>query len=155
MEFVVFQFFINYKRTVTLIAFSVLVIYAPVAQSRHDFTWVLGFSQDGTSLKPGGTIVDFNYSPPKTSYLQLPALSISSYCSMSDAHGRLLFYTNGCDLFNADHEVMQNGHGMNFGKKYSEYCVELALGYPSQHGWITLPMIGDTEKYIIVSLSSF
>jgi hypothetical protein len=49
--------------------------------------------------------------PPNTTGSTYEALAC-----MSDKAGDLLFYTNNCTVFDKNHEVMENGEGLNPGR---------------------------------------
>jgi hypothetical protein len=69
-----------------------------------------------------------------------------SNASVSDEGGNLLFYSNGCDVKNANHEIMPNGEGLNPGSIYNDNCPD--GGYTSD-GLIILPSSNDSNKYYI------
>jgi hypothetical protein len=44
--------------------------------------------------------------------------------TMSNAEGKLIFYTNGCEIHNARHQLMENGDGINPGEVHDVHCDE-------------------------------
>ncbi len=67
--------------------------------------------------------------------------------SMSDSEGNLLFYSNGCDVKNANHEIMPNGSPLNPGDSHENSCPD--GGYATVGGIIALPMPNDDNKYYL------
>jgi hypothetical protein len=126
------------------------------AQTKTDYTWILGYNYSG-AVDGGfdgaaeGSIIDFNTSPP--SIISHPiAYSMSSINVISHAvTGKLQFYTNGCSIINADHEVMDNGADINLNDYHDVYCT---LGEESFHstfnGLVTLPFPGKTDEYVLI-----
>ncbi|MFT3908736.1 MAG: gliding motility-associated C-terminal domain-containing protein [Ferruginibacter sp.] len=55
--------------------------------------------------------LDFNNTPPTV--LSNSAMDMSEGCAtMCDASGQIMFYTNGIDVWNRNHQVMPNGSGL-------------------------------------------
>ncbi len=144
--------FAKQKKLILIILLHILSIKIG-AQEKHDYIWILGSLPNDIGSNSGGTMLDFNFDPPKATYFSLPAPTLGPYKSISDSNGSLLFYTNACDMFNRNHEQLQNGEKVNFGKIYDRYCTQLDDGYPSAQGWLTIPAPFDKEKYIAVYLS--
>lgn len=103
-------------------------------QDKYDYTWVMGYPPNDIENNQGGTMIDFNNEPPSISYFENP-LFLLSHNVFSDANGDLKFYTNGCAIANANHEIMSNGDSINAGVVYDEYCENF---YPLWQGMITL-----------------
>lgn len=55
--------------------------------------------------------LDFNTSPPTP--ITGTMIASEGCSSIADANGNLLFYTNGATVYNASHNVMANGSGLN------------------------------------------
>ena len=55
--------------------------------------------------------IDFNYNPPKA-LLNSKMVSKEGCSSVSDSNGNLLFYTNGVNVWNKNHDIMENGSGL-------------------------------------------
>ena len=53
----------------------------------------------------------------------------TTVASVSNNKGELLFYTNGCQVLQADHQLMENGDSLNFGKYYVEWWQNCKNGY--------------------------
>ena len=72
--------------------------------------------------------------------------------SISSPSGELLFYTNGCSINNAAHELMENGDNLSPGIAYlGGHCPD--SGYPATKGAMILPLPGDNTKYYLFHAS--
>ncbi|MFT5802613.1 MAG: hypothetical protein ACI956_002433, partial [Nonlabens sp.] len=67
------------------------------------------------------------------------------------AEGNLLFYTNGCKIFNADHELMENGNNINAGEVNDIQCPDNEVGgaYTVTNGILALPDPGSDSLYYL------
>jgi hypothetical protein len=114
-------------RFIYLISISFLIIVSSNAQHKGDYNWVFGY--DYTDSLPGteGTVIDFNDKPPSIEYQAIiPKKAIGNSASIMShpTTGILLFYSNGCMVFNADHTMMHNGDDINPGFYRDYYCDE-------------------------------
>ncbi len=126
-----------------------------IAQSKYDYTWVLGYNYTdipelGYEDAAEGSILHFSTRPPAITPHGLP-YSMDSNVSISDPKtGELLFYTNGCSITNKNHEMMDNGDGINIGPYHREFCNS---GVRSFHGCINtmliLPFPYADDQYIL------
>ena len=99
-------------------------------QLKHDYVWLNG--DDGTSSdsnpKFGINMLDFNDGELNITRAYRDSDFDFTNASISSAVGELLFYTNGCSIFQADGEVMENGTDLNPGIAYD-------LGFCPKHGF--------------------
>ncbi len=116
----------------------ILASYVCQAQ-KHDYIWVLGHN--------GGTTIDFNSTPPAIEFANRSAVMHVTNASMADNNGNLLFYTNGCDIFNKENNVMENGNNINPGPVHNEYCAGAFNTYVASNGAIALPQ-SDSFYYL-------
>ncbi|MBK9743550.1 MAG: hypothetical protein IPO94_11590 [Saprospiraceae bacterium] len=68
------------------------------------------------------------------SYQRLAIGFTVASANMSNKDGKLLFYFNGCDLANAQHEIVENGTGFNPGQiatKTATEIMDIPQGYQS------------------------
>jgi hypothetical protein len=127
-------------------------------QNKQDYNWLFGHDPDfdpGTGIQ--GIIMDFNISDDIVS-LREGGLSITGYCSsISDRNGNLLFYSNGCAIANAEHEVMPHGDSLNRGEGFFEllWGNDCAYGYPGRQNIITLPDPGNADGYYILHMIKY
>jgi hypothetical protein len=139
----------KYLATTALICWAILC----GAQYRYDNTMITGYGANNPQLLKGGTITRFypELSTANVSLLQ----AMGESATISDRYGNLLFYTNGCEVFNRNHGVMANGDTLNPGAYYNNYCAGLEIGaaaYPMWQGVLILPWPGDEGRYLIFHL---
>ncbi|MFK7809794.1 MAG: hypothetical protein AB8F74_18450, partial [Saprospiraceae bacterium] len=112
------------------------------AQVKHDYNWAIG-----QGARPPGNPIDagmdinFNTNPISISHMWRDIDMEGTNATMSDAEGNLIFYTNGCKIFNADHELMENGNNINAGEVNDIQCPddELDGAYTVTNGILALP----------------
>lgn len=108
------------------------------SQNLHDAVWMIGYPQSDT-IKYGGTKVDFSQGDVKLSTFQPMRYLIYNNC-ISDENGLLQYYTNGCLLFNRNHQIMDGGDSLNYGGDlYEELCVGDEEYYTTSNAMISLP----------------
>ncbi len=81
------------------------------AQSKRDYTWILG----GSTAIPGvptlgvngGMMLDFHQNPPHLDTFDIYTIGILGIAN--DEQGNLQFYSSGCNVFNKNHEIMDGG----------------------------------------------
>ena len=102
----------------------ILLFFLPFCSlaQKHDNVWIFGYeSMSSTEGIEGsvGTFIDGNLE-----FINQPiGLQLSRTNGViSDIEGDLLFYTNGCEIANADHEIMENGEGINPGEVHDVQC---------------------------------
>jgi len=122
------------------------------AQDKRDYQWVIGY--DTSLLDPGGDaiLLDFKETPRHISHIKTvhKFLMEGSNTSMGDTHGNLLFYSNGCYIVNAKHELMLNGDSINPGLIENIYCS--SGGSPLIQGVIAIPSPEGDGLYYVFNL---
>ena len=138
----------NMHRHILMGSMFLLLVFNANAQ-KQDYYWVIGYGSHPGSTMSGGTDIDFNYSPPDTSYV-FRAMNIGYNCaSICDKDGNLLFYTNGCYIAGADNLPILNGDGLNPGIVANEYC---EYGYLTPQGSMFIPSPGSNYLYYLFHL---
>lgn len=133
-------------------ALFILLLFAGrtlCAQGKEDYTWVLGYPNDPpTEIHPlvGGSLLSFKNGPPDTSRFVTGA-GMTMSASISDDKGDLLFYSNGCEVFNAKHQIMPNGDAINFGVGYDATCATPLKRYNLFQGVLALPWPQRPNQY--------
>jgi hypothetical protein len=127
-----------------------LILSSVLHAQKHDYIWIFGY--DSHLGFPGieGVIGDFNNTPPTFDHQILQINIGSSSASISDEEGNLLFYTNGCVIFNASHTLMENGEGINPGEVHNLQCNGIN-GYTAGHqSSLILPHPTDSYFYYLL-----
>jgi hypothetical protein len=128
-----------------------LLLHATVllGQDKHDHIWLFGYPPNIEQDSFGGTRLDFNVEPLEIGFFETP-YRICQSGVVSDSSGRLALYSNGCDVRNRHHQVMQNGAGINSGQTHDTYCVNGC--YPLNQGILALPHPGVDGQYCLFHL---
>jgi len=118
------------------------------AQS-HDHIWLFGYPPNNQEEDFGGSMIDFNVEPPIVSFFEIP-ISFTTIAMISDPHGNLLAYSNGCEVINSAHEQMEGGDSINPGIIHDIFC---ELGYPDGQGAIFLPILANKYRLLHNSIN--
>lgn len=124
------------------------------AQDKHDYNWLLGYGPSNPVNFFGGSYLNFNEGNVAFSYFSLPGnVRLELPCSISDADGVLQFYTSGCTIRNAAHQVMENGDNVNDGIYHNTCCgITTGDGYLNHNGLIAVPAPGHPGQYYLVHI---
>ena len=115
------------------------------AQVKGDYTWLFGKKNNTEFPLFGGTMVDFNFSPPGVFPQNLNIKMNVANTSMSDQDGNLLFYSNGITVYNHNHNQLSNGFDLNL-----DYTAGSTIELILVQGIITLPNLNDTSQYYLL-----
>ncbi len=121
------------------------------AQTKNDFNWILGYPPNKQDEYFGGVRIDFIQNLPVVEYFNTKCHA-SEPAVLSTNSGRLIAYSNGCSIFNGEHEVMLAGDTIAFGQIWSSYCEQ--GGYPGTQNQLFLPWPEDSTKAILFYLKS-
>lgn len=135
------------KTLLTFIIYSFCGITCIIAQAKYDNIWTLGYGEIGQAggNSFGGILMDFNDSPPTFTLQDYPC-DRPKAC-ISDENGQLLAYTDGCEVFNQQHQIMLHGDSLNPGKVYKVFCAYTS--YPLWQPTIFLPKPGSDSLYYL------
>ncbi len=139
------------KKALLFFGFSLFSL-ALAGQLKHDYNWVFGYRGSAEPPYPGfgGSLVNFSDSIPEVSYFDIK-FWLKASTVMSDAEGHLLFYSNGCEVMNWAHQLVENGDSINPGYIHDEFCDH---GYPASQGILALPWPGDSTRYCLLHVSA-
>jgi len=119
------------------------------AQGKNDYVWVMGYGGNDQVNHFGGTQIDFSSGSAKASFFPLPYhFGFDVPCSISDEEGRLQFYSNGCQVFNADNEMLENGDGLS--PNELNECDEPPYGFDGYQNMLILPRPGHSGRYVYI-----
>lgn len=135
------------KKTWSFFAIIHLLSLGAFAQGKNDFQWVAGYGTFNSHF--GGTRIDFNEKDPTLTHFALPYhFGFDMPCSISDDAGNLQFYSNGCQIINAENEIMENGDDLSPGYFQSIKCDNAPYGYDSYQNMMILPRPGHSGRYV-------
>ena len=116
------------------------------SQSKYDHNYVMGY---WSSIGYKDPILHFTDNSVTLMNERIALGFTVASVSMSDKYGNLLFYSNGCDIATRDHEIMENGSGLNPGQISDDNC-HYGYGYTSgQQSMLSLPIPDSSTKYIL------
>lgn len=122
------------------------------AQNRCDLLYtnnfVFGDFDDTLDDKYGGSIVTF-FPEFLIEKRRKRSGQGDTYAVISNAQGRLLFYTNGCDVFDRRDSIVENGSGINPGSIHDFTCPN-NYGFSGLQNIFFLPSSYDTSIYYLV-----
>jgi len=117
---------------------------------KFDHVWITGNQNDPSNPILGGGLLDFNFSPPQTSYHYRELNMYTTNSSICDSAGNLLFYTNGCVIAGADDKILENGEGINPGNAHSLWCDQYGVGYAGgPANSLILPMPDSSDLFYL------
>ena len=123
--------------------FFLSLIYSTtiICQSKQNNQWILGTHQ--------GVVIDFNNEEPTVTNIEKDLLMNATNASICDEDGNLLFYTNGCDIFNKNFEIMENGDSIsNQGLLHGLFCN--TTGSLQSQAAMIFPRPETKNEYIVV-----
>ena len=122
------------------------------SQSKADYVWIFG--SNALSLEGSeGSLVSFNGEGRDTSYVQLTESIGFNNASICDDSGNLMFYTNGCQVFDSTFQVMENGDDINYGEIHDSFC---DFGsYNGMQNSIIIPDPGNGNGYYLFHKTLF
>ncbi len=128
-----------------------MLVWSEVFSQKEDYHWVLGYSLfrpvSDTNYGRAELLFDNNKMlTVKKTYQCINKLNFTN-ASICDTTGKLLFYTNGLEIFNNEHNVISNGDSLNPGEfAISNEC----CGYTLESGALILKYPGSSNKYLII-----
>ena len=150
---VFFYFFIMKKKLFLIIWVCCAIVLH--GQSKRDQNWILGKTNnaagDLSNGYYGGMQFKFENGTVKIDTIDIRTTTPTGVAN--DENGNLLFYTNGCSIFNRQHEIMENGTDITGGET-------LWCGYIYQpgnvfvkSGTVVLPLPDSDTRYMVVNLA--
>lgn len=115
----------------------------------HDNNWIFGYNFN-TPSNNNGTLLHFEHGYPEFT-LENVQHDFGLYCILcSDSTGNLLFHTNGRQIRNRLHNIMEGGDTINPGPVWTDYPTD----YPSITSGISIPAPGLPNHYYIIHTSA-
>jgi Secretion system C-terminal sorting domain len=95
-----------------------LCIFNVLFCQKYDYNWVLG-----SDYYDKDSIINLSFNNNLQIKVVKSNMNFSfSNTTMSDSSGNLLYYSNGCRIFNRNHQLMKNGDKINFGTLRDDLC---------------------------------
>jgi len=118
---------------------------------KEDYVWLNGYNYDTFIEGNESFIFDFkNGSSPKSAQGVIPVTFFGNNASICDKNGNLLFYTNGCHVADANHEIMPNGSDLNAGEWLEDFRNGICTDYPGTQDILILPDPTDDQLFYII-----
>lgn len=126
------------------------------SQIKFDYQWIVGSDVSDAILGTEATLIDFQYSPPKTFYqTNSSAQDLAVIGEICDKNtGRLMMYSNSCVIFDSTHQIMENGDSINYGDYWEDYC-KVTGYYPIPISNIILPDNYKLDEYYMIHQKLF
>jgi hypothetical protein len=129
---------------ITYLIVSILFGISIACFGQHDKNWLFGIKESNQKtivmkLNPSSIIFD-------TLDVQIPFES--TIASISDTAGNLLFFSNGCEIFNNQGKTIKNGNNINPGEMHDWVCSK--IGYNAPKGMTFLPFPNNPNQYFII-----
>jgi hypothetical protein len=151
--------FINREGLKLLSVFSVMVFFAFIAnpanaqaQYKYDYEWLFGYNAYPDGINPykrfAINLVSFHSNPPDTIRTPLHgSTGVSATVSIADSEGEVLFYSNGCRLFNSDGSMVEGGEVLLSGPTFENFCyIDENIRYEDYPSWIQSRFILPMDK---------
>jgi len=118
---------------------------------QHDYNWVFGVFTYPDEPNANGNIINFAGDTVSIEVYEKD-VNIGFYnATYSDSSGKLKFWSNGCELYNPNSEILENGDTLNAGLVYDAFCENQFTGsYISAYqSMICLPDLQDENKVYV------
>ena len=132
-------------RYFNLLLYFFISISTLLAQ-KHDAIWLFGDDKEFWPQRGG---MDLLFDSPDTPIIVKHYRDMdfwSAQASICDTSGKLLFYSNGCDIFNGRDQLIENGDQINAGIVHTSFCTNpnfYIFAYPSN--WQTMLVLPQPE----------
>lgn len=132
--------------------FFLSLIYLPVnrllAQLHYpDEWWPIGTTELVGAPGDGNAWLHFHDDTVTIVPADLSMNFESTVAVASDTTGQVLFYSNGCEIRNANGNLLENGEGLHPGELHDWVC---ANGYTVPRGMMALPWPGHSSRWILL-----
>ncbi len=127
-----------FMRHIAIVIFSFSVLSG--FSQKEDYVWLLGDNFPPDSIA-ATSLIDFNNVPLEKKLLYEFVGFFGTNANISDPGGNLLLYTNGVHLYNAQHEIVENGEEFQPSDTWS-------FGYPAIQGGMLFPYPGHPGRFI-------
>ena len=117
---------------------------------KHDFNWLFGrYDLDPNRPTIGRVLVDFNQDSIQAKYHERKTNFRASNFTMSDRQGKLLFYSNGIYIEDANGEVVEGSQYLNPGW-HTDGSLSAGIGNNMPNSIVCLPISDNDTKFAII-----
>ena len=136
-----------------------LFYFVPLnAQLKYDYEWLIGYNnapigEFDPNSRFAMNLISFHNHPPDTIRTRLRGSTGSSNTmSFANSQGELLFYSNGCRLFDSEGNIVSGGEQLNTGTIFEQYCRGHSSEYYPQlaQSMIMLPMDDKDSMFFLI-----
>ncbi|MBL3550138.1 T9SS type A sorting domain-containing protein [Chryseobacterium sp. KMC2] len=114
---------------------------------------LLSFAQGENDNWYFGQYAGVNFSgPTPTALTDSQMYAEEAVGTVSDKNGKLLFYTNGVDIYNRQHQVMLNGSSIGGGLSTQQLVIAKNPAYPGQYYVFTAAEISTPGSYVAYTI---
>lgn len=132
-------------RLISLVCLFILTRLTVQGQVKGDYIWELGSSSyKMQDPYPNSIEMSFNNSSFTIDTIFRPLFMGYLNSSIADENGNLLLYTNGCEVRNEQHEIIDGSIGLSPGDINNEWCIQNHIGYSVFEGGLFLPFQNDS-----------
>ena len=125
-------------------------------QNKYDYEWLIGYNGEGWDL-PDFAVnkISFHNFPPDTIRTSIVgSVGNVASLSMANSEGELIFFSNGCSLFDQDGNVVSGGEQLVEGGMYNSQC-NFQVHQNAYGSWIqsllALPMDNTDSLFFIIN----
>lgn len=145
---------ININR-LSIVVFLVLITnLSSYSQNKSDYNWIFGQNYTDSLAGTEGTVINFDNEERTMRYQPIfPSQAIgNSTAVISDPEtGELLFFSNGCTIFDRTFHEMDNGDGINVGVSREYFCDQTQTQwYPYSQGLLIVRDPADIDEYYLI-----
>ena len=136
--------------------FTIAVLFISYVYSAHcqkeDYVWLYS---NNSLIEEGNEAYGFDFNMKGTAFLKDYQNAVNlqfsgNNASICDIDGNLLFYTNGCHVADANHDIMPNGSGINESNFLEEFRQDTCADYPGIQDIMILPDPADEDGYYLL-----
>lgn len=141
------------KFKIIITFFCFLSSLSVTAQDKYDYQWIAGYPPYKANSLYGAYKMDFNEDSLK--FILEPKASLITYfstASICNKNGKLVLYSNGCQIHNGNFELVEGCENINPGNAWDSGCSDIQdASYPSIQSEIFLPYPELENKYFYLA----
>ncbi|MEM8528514.1 MAG: T9SS type A sorting domain-containing protein [Bacteroidota bacterium] len=134
----------RYTQKLILCFFFLLYTLSVEAQIERDMQWLIGYERAYPNTEYG-TLLDFSNDTLRLEKFAKLLPNTTGHSQICDSEGKILLYTDGCNLANVNNEYLINGLDITSDFLASEYCQ--TLGSPISQSIMILPIPNRPNRY--------